>query len=30
MTGLEITGAALFVALILIIGGGLYAHRAKA
>jgi hypothetical protein len=30
MTGLEIVGAVSFVALILTIGGGLYANRAKA
>jgi flagellin-like protein len=28
MSGLEIFGAVLFVAMILVIGGGLYAHRA--
>lgn len=30
MTGLEIVGAVSFVALVLIIGSGLYAHRVKA
>jgi hypothetical protein len=30
MTGLEIVGACAFVALVLIIGSGLYANRAKA
>jgi hypothetical protein len=30
MTGLEIVGACAFVALVLIIGTGLYTHRAKA
>jgi hypothetical protein len=28
MSGLEIFGAVLFVAMIMVIGGGLYAHRA--
>jgi hypothetical protein len=30
MSGLEIVGAFSFVALVLAIGGGLYANRAKA
>lgn len=30
MSGLELVGAVSFVALVLIIGGGLYLHRAKA
>ena len=30
MSGLELIGAISFVALVLIIGGGMYAHRAKA
>lgn len=30
MTGLELVGAVAFVALVLIIGAGLYTHRAKA
>jgi len=28
MSGLEITGAVLFVMLVLVIGGAMYAHRA--
>jgi hypothetical protein len=30
MSGLEIIGAVAFVAMVIVIGSGLYAHRAKA
>lgn len=30
MSGLEIVGAFAFVAMVVLIGSGLYAHRAKA